>query len=66
MKFLHNIAKILIKDTNMTLKNFIRFASVNPARNLGVLEDFQIKEGLTPNFSVWDNGKIVPEKTFIK
>ena len=65
MRFLHDIAKKLINDTNMTFKDFIRYACVNPARNIGVYDRFKIKEGFEPIFSVWDNKKIKIEKTFI-
>lgn len=66
MKFLHNVAKILIKLTNMSFKDFVRYACINPAKNLGVINDFKIKENLEPNFSIWDKQTITPEKTFIK
>lgn len=65
MRFLHNAAKILINDTSLTLKNFIRYASVNPAKCFGLLEKFSLKEGLEPIFSIWDNKENVPEKTFV-
>ena len=66
MQFLHNLAKKLITTTQMTFKDFIRYASVNPSKNLHVENDFRIKEGLTPNFTVWDNKTLSPEKTFVK
>lgn len=65
MKFLPEMAKIFIKDTIMTFTDFIKYACVNPARNLGVLSDFEIKKDSTPNFSVWDNKTKTIEKTFI-
>lgn len=65
MRFLHDIAKKLINDTNMTFKDFIRYACVNPAKNIGVYDRFKIKEGFEPIFSVWDNKKTKIEKTFI-
>ena len=65
MRFLYDAAKILIGKTCMTFRDFIRYASVNPARNMGAANDFTIKEGATPSFSVWDNKELIPEKTFI-
>lgn len=65
MQFLHNLAKKLIASTQMTFRDFIQYASVNPSRNLHVEKDFRLKEGLTPNFTVWDNKTITPQKTFI-
>ena len=65
MRFLPNVAKILIKNTVMTFADFIKFACVNPARNLGVLNNFEIKKDSTPNFTVWNNKTKTPEKTFI-
>lgn len=65
MKFLHNVAKLLIRNTNMTFQNFIRYACVNPANNLGLLSKFSLREGLEPMISIWDNKELVPQKTFI-
>lgn len=65
MKFLHDMAKRLIANTNMTFRNFIRYASVNPAKSFGKLDSFTLKEGKEPIFSVWDNKELVPEKTFV-
>jgi len=65
MKFLHEVAKQLINDTNMTFRNFIRYACVNPAKSFGLLEHFSLKEGAEPIFSIWDNKELTPEKTFI-
>mgnify|MGYP003571291926 CR=1 FL=1 len=65
MKFLPEVAKKLIEDTCMTFRNFIRFASVNPAKTFGFLEKFTLKKGLSPIFSIWDNAKMIPEKTFV-
>ncbi len=65
MRFLPDVAKILIKDTIMTFADFIKYACVNPARNLGILSDFEIKKDSTPNFTVWNNKTKTPEKTFI-
>lgn len=65
MKFLHNAARELIENTNLTFKNFIKFASVNPANCFGLLDKFTLKEGAEPNFSIWDNKELIPEKTFI-
>lgn len=65
MKFLHEVAPKLIKDTIMTFSDFIKYASVNPARNNGVLDDFKIQQNSAPHFSVWDNKTKTIEKTFI-
>ena len=65
MRFLHDIAGKIIKDTDMTFRNFIRYASENPAKNIGVYDKFKIKEGFKPIFSVWDNKTTKVEKTFI-
>lgn len=65
MKFLHDVAKRLIECTNMTFRNFIRYASVNPAKSFGKLDEFALQVGTKPTFSVWDNEKLVPEKTFV-
>jgi N-acetylglucosamine-6-phosphate deacetylase len=66
MQFLQDVAKRIISTTKMTFTDFIRYASINPSRNLHVQKDFQLKEGLTPNFSVWNNKTLKAEKTFIK
>lgn len=65
MRFLHDAAKILIQNTNLTFKNFIRFASVNPAKSFNLLKNFTLKEGLEPIFSIWDNKETSPERTFV-
>ncbi len=65
MRFLHNIVQELIKKTNLTFKDFIRYASINPAKNIGVENEFKIQKGLSPKFSIWDNKTITPEKTFV-
>ena len=65
MQFLPNVAKKLIDKTTMTFRDFVRYSSVNPAKNLKVKEQFTIREGLKPTFTVWDNKTVAPEKTFI-
>ena len=65
MRFLPDVAQDLIEKTIMSFQDFIRFASVNPSKNIGVENKFQIKEGLSPIFSIWDNKTIKHEKTFI-
>lgn len=65
MQFLHNLAKKLIETTKMTFTDFIRYACVNPAKNIGVLSDFELKKGSSPNFTIWDNKTVTPKKTFI-
>ena len=64
MQFLHNLAKKLINNTQMTFRDFIQYSSVNPSKNLKVEKEFQLKEGLTPNFTIWDNKTLQPIKTF--
>lgn len=64
MQFLQNSAKKLVEKTIMTFKDFIRFASVNPAKNNGVYEKFVLEEGKTPLFSIWDNEKLLTDRTF--
>ena len=65
MQFLHNIAKELIEKTKMSFKDFVRYSSVNPSKNLKVQNEYMLKEGLKPNFTIWDNATLTPEKTFI-
>lgn len=65
MKFLHDVAAKLIKETNMTFEKFIRYASVNPAKNLGVENDYKIAKGSKPDFAIWDKNSLKVEKTFI-
>lgn len=65
MQFLHNIAKKITEHTDMTFSDFIRYASENPAKNLGVSDKFTLKAGLKPIFSVWNNKTKKVEKTFI-
>ena len=65
MQFLPNYAKHLIESTRMKFQDFIRFSSANPSRNLGVQKEFSLSEGLSPNFTVWNNKTVLPEKTFI-
>lgn len=65
MQFLHNLAKKLIDKTQMTFRDFIQYASVNPSKNMKVEKDFRLQEGLTPNFTIWDNKTITAEKTFV-
>jgi N-acetylglucosamine-6-phosphate deacetylase len=64
MQFLHDLAKQLIDTTQMKFQDFIRYASVNPSKNLKVEKDFRIEKGFSPNFTVWNNKTIKPEKTF--
>lgn len=65
MRFMQKIIKILLEKTNLTFKDFIRYACVNPAKNIGVENEFKIKKGLTPNFTLWDNKTVKIEKTFV-
>lgn len=64
MQFLHNVVKKLIDKTNVSFANFIRYASINPAENIGVKKFYQFKKGLIPNFTIWDNKTYKPVKTF--
>ena len=61
---MHDLAKQLIDTTQMKFQDFIRYASVNPSKNLKVEKDFRIEKGFSPNFTVWNNKTIKPEKTF--
>lgn len=65
MQFLTDVAKKLVQNTRMTFEDFIRYASVNPARNLGVGSEFQLKIGSAPNFSIWDNKALKVDKVFV-
>ena len=65
LQFLHSLARKLVSKTNMTFEDFIRYASVNPSKNVGVFEKFRIEQGANPFFTIWNNKTIKPEKTFI-
>jgi len=66
IKLLSQTAKNLTDTTNMNFADFIKYSSVNPARNLGVEEDYVIEENATPNITIWDKETLLPEKTYIK
>ena len=66
IKLQSQMAKNLTDTTNMTFADFIKYSSLNPARNLGVEEDYIIEENATPNITIWDKKTLLPEKTYIK
>ena len=66
IKLLSQTAKNLTGTTNMNFADFIKYSSVNPARNLGVEQDYIIEENATPNITIWDKDTLLPEKTYIK
>lgn len=66
IKLMGQIAKRMIDTTQMTFRDFIKFASQNPAKNIGVGADYKIAEGVKPNFTIWDKNSLLPEKTVIK
>lgn len=66
LKFLGQAAGKLINNTQMTFADFIKFASQNPAKNLGIESEYKLAEGTSPNFVIWDKKTLLPEKTFIK
>lgn len=65
IKFLADMTKKIIEKTKISFEDFIRFASVNPAKNLGIENRYQLKLGGKPNFMIWDKETLKPEKTFI-
>ena len=65
MKFIPETAKFLIRDTNMTLQDFIRMTNENIAKYYGVLKDFVLQIGNEPNFVIWDRKKLTIKRTFI-
>lgn len=65
MKFLPDAAKILVRDTNMTLQDFIRMTNENVAKYYGVLKDFVLQIGNKPNFVIWNSKNLTIKRTFI-
>ncbi len=65
IQFLSDMAQKIVEKTKISFQDFIRFSSVNPAKNLGIENRYQLKPGSTPNFVVWDKMTLKPEKTFI-
>ena len=66
IKFMSQVVKRLIDTTQMTFADFIKFASVNPAKNIGIEADYKLVAGAKPNFTIWNKETLLPEKTFIK
>lgn len=66
IKLMGQIAKRIVDTTEMTFRDFIKFASQNPAKNLGLEADYKISSGTKPNFTIWDKNSLLPEKTIIK
>jgi len=62
MRFLHDMADELVRLTKMTFGDFIKFASVNPAKCMGLENKFAIKIGETSDITVWNNSTVKPEK----
>jgi len=65
LMFLSDSAKKIVKQTTIAFDKFIRFACVNPAKNLKRENYFTLEKGKTPNFVIWDKEKMLPEKTFV-
>ena len=63
VRFLHDLAGELINRTRMSFEDFIRFASVNPAKSLRLEDKFELKVGQSPNFTIWNNTTLTPEKS---
>lgn len=66
IKLMGQVAKRLVETTEMTFRDFIKFASTNPAKNIGLEADYKIASGTKPNFTIWDKSSLLPEKTIIK
>ncbi|MBO7672763.1 N-acetylglucosamine-6-phosphate deacetylase [bacterium] len=62
VRCLHDLAKELIQSTKMTFKDFINYACVNPAKNLGLENKFAVRIGESADITVWNNAAIKPEK----
>ena len=65
MKFLSDAIEFLVRDTNMTVQDFIRMASENVAKYYGVLKDFALQIGNKPNFSILNTKTLKIKRTFI-
>ncbi|MCQ2740027.1 MAG: amidohydrolase family protein [bacterium] len=65
MQFLFNLAKKLVDTTSITFQKFIQYASINPAKEMKVENDYKFEVGKSPNFTIWDSETLVPEKTFL-
>ena len=66
IKLMGQIARRIVDTTQMTFGDFIKFASQNPAKNIGLENDYKIAEGSSPNFTIWNKDSLVPETTVIK
>ncbi len=66
IKYMAQVAKQLIDVTKMSFEDFIRFSSLNPAKNLGVEADYKLNVGNRPNLIIWDKETLLPEQTVIK
>lgn len=66
IQLLGQTAKNIVDNTKMTFENFIKFATENPAKNLGVEKDYVIEENAAPNITIWDKDTLEPVKTYIK
>ena len=41
------------------------YSPINPAKQLGIEDEYKIGIGNTPNFTVWNKNSTEPIKTFI-
>lgn len=63
VRFLHNLADELVKKTKMSFEDFIRYASVNTAKSMGLEDEFMLKVGRNTDFTIWNNKAVKPEIT---
>lgn len=63
-KYLGQVARSIVKNTKITFADFIRFASENPAVNIGIENDYKIAKGKSPSLTIWDKNTLEPKITF--
>ena len=54
IKFLSDSCPLLKQQLGLKFEDFITFASTNPAKNLGISDDFKIEIGKSPKIVLWD------------
>ena len=63
--FVCDMFKKLKNVFNTTFQNLVMYSSINPAKQLGIEDEYKIGIGKTPNFTVWNENSTEPVKTFI-
>ena len=63
-KYLGQVAKDIVENTKIKFADFIRYASENPAKNIGIIDKHRIAKGTSPSLTLWDKETLEPVITF--